>query len=89
MATVLPFADHLAALAAEADRFTRLVAGAPDLGAPVPTCPEWTLRELVAHQGEVHRWATDTVTGAWAGLSPADRADRVILVMSIEHTTSM
>jgi uncharacterized protein (TIGR03083 family) len=25
--------------------------------APVPTCPEWTVRELVQHVGYVHRWA--------------------------------
>ncbi len=28
---------------------------------PVPTCPGWTLRELVLHQGEVHRWAAAVV----------------------------
>lgn len=27
------------------------------LRAPVPTCPDWTVRDLVAHQGMVHRWA--------------------------------
>jgi uncharacterized protein (TIGR03083 family) len=77
MATVLPLSAHLATLAAEADRFHRLVADATDLSAVVPTCPEWSLRELVAHQGEVHRWATDTVTGVWADLSDGDRSDRI------------
>lgn len=76
MATVLPLSDHLETLAAEAARFARLVNDA-DLSATVPTCPEWSLRALVAHQGEVHRWATDTVTGAWAQMSEADRADRI------------
>jgi uncharacterized protein (TIGR03083 family) len=33
------------------------------LDTPVPTTPEWTVRELVAHQGMVHRWATDNVLG--------------------------
>lgn len=28
-----------------------------DLEAAVPTCPGWTVRDLVRHQGEVHRWA--------------------------------
>lgn len=77
MTTVLPLADHLSTLAVEAERMTALVRGATDLGAPVPTCPEWTLRELVAHQGEVHRWATDTVTGVWPSMTDADRADRI------------
>ncbi len=31
--------------------------------APVPTCPEWTVRDLVAHQGMVHRWAAALVRG--------------------------
>jgi len=28
------------------------------LSDPVPTCPDWTVRELVEHLGGVHRWAT-------------------------------
>jgi uncharacterized protein (TIGR03083 family) len=31
--------------------------------APVPTCPGWTVRHLVAHQGMVHRWATSVIGG--------------------------
>jgi len=31
------------------------------LDAPVPTCPEWTVRELVQHVGYVHRWAATYV----------------------------
>jgi uncharacterized protein (TIGR03083 family) len=27
------------------------------LHAVVPTCPGWTVRDLVGHQGQVHRWA--------------------------------
>jgi uncharacterized protein (TIGR03083 family) len=33
------------------------------LAAPVPTCPGWTVRELVAHQGMVHRWAAANLRG--------------------------
>src|ERR1700710_3053739 len=33
------------------------------LDAPVPGCPEWTVRQLVAHLGMVHRWATAEVRG--------------------------
>lgn len=81
MTTVLPLADHLSTLAAEADRLAALIHDATDLGAAVPTCPEWTLRELVAHQGEVHRWATDTVTGVWDSMADSDRADRIAAPM--------
>ena len=27
------------------------------LDAQVPTCPDWRVRDLVRHQGDVHRWA--------------------------------
>ncbi len=29
--------------------------------APIPSCPEWCMRDLVRHQAEVHRWATAIV----------------------------
>lgn len=31
--------------------------------AAVPTCPGWTVRHLLAHQGMVHRWATSVIRG--------------------------
>ncbi|MGN6722850.1 MAG: maleylpyruvate isomerase family mycothiol-dependent enzyme, partial [Marmoricola sp.] len=31
--------------------------------APVPTCPGWRVRDLIAHQGMVHRWAAATIRG--------------------------
>ena len=34
------------------------------LDAPVPTCPEWQVRDLVGHQGQVHRWASTFVAKA-------------------------
>jgi uncharacterized protein (TIGR03083 family) len=34
-----------------------------DAATPVPTCPEWTLRELAQHVGRAHRWATALVEG--------------------------
>ncbi len=30
---------------------------------PVPTCPGWSVRDLVEHTGGVHRWATAVVKG--------------------------
>ncbi|HEX5088370.1 MAG TPA: maleylpyruvate isomerase family mycothiol-dependent enzyme [Nocardioides sp.] len=32
-------------------------AGRAGLDAAVPTCPDWNVLDLVAHQGMVHRWA--------------------------------
>ncbi|PWJ25795.1 uncharacterized protein (TIGR03083 family) [Branchiibius hedensis] len=34
-----------------------------DWDAISPTAPEWSVRQVVAHQGMVHRWATGVITG--------------------------
>ncbi|KJK56449.1 maleylpyruvate isomerase family mycothiol-dependent enzyme [Saccharothrix sp. ST-888] len=47
--------DHRAAVAAESARFVSAAKGA-DLAAPVPSCPGWTLADLVKHAGSVQRW---------------------------------
>ncbi len=40
------------------------MAVAPDLDAQVPTCPEWTLFDLVQHLGEGRRsWAATIAAG--------------------------
>jgi uncharacterized protein (TIGR03083 family) len=51
---------YLAVLATEA---TALADAAQEAGldAAVPTCPGWTVTDLVLHVGEVHRWATAAV----------------------------
>jgi uncharacterized protein (TIGR03083 family) len=48
-------------LKAEVARTAALIAEA-DADTPVPSCPNWTLGELAAHLGGVHRWATAIVT---------------------------
>ena len=45
----------------------RAAAAAAGPDAPVPTCPEWTVRNLVRHLSRVHQWAgrcLDTEPGA-------------------------
>lgn len=42
--------DHLAAVASKADPET-----------PVPTCPGWSVADLVRHTGGIHRWARSMV----------------------------
>ncbi|HSU34222.1 MAG TPA: maleylpyruvate isomerase family mycothiol-dependent enzyme [Propionibacteriaceae bacterium] len=32
-----------------------------DLDQPVPSCPGWTVADLIAHLGETHRWAAHAV----------------------------
>jgi uncharacterized protein (TIGR03083 family) len=48
------YLDHLAR---DGGRMAALARG--DLDARVPTCPEWTLRDLIEHTGNVHRWQTE------------------------------
>jgi uncharacterized protein (TIGR03083 family) len=38
------------------------IAGSGDPAARVPTCPDWTLRQLITHVGRAQRWATAIVT---------------------------
>lgn len=57
----VPVSRHLDGLRAGLVAFARYAEQA-GLDAPVPTCPEWRVRDLVAHQGMVHRWATARVT---------------------------
>jgi uncharacterized protein (TIGR03083 family) len=75
--------EHIHALTREGELVAQ-VAEATELSSPVPSCPEWTLRDLVRHTGQVHRWATAHVRDArsdpvvdeheaW-GTMPADAA---------------
>ncbi len=67
----------------------RLVDAAESAGpaAPVPTCPDWTVADLLGHIGRVHRWSAGNSTrapsdGFWPGdeieiPEPEARADWV------------
>ena len=62
--------EHLAALEADAIRLVELVAVA-DQSAPVPTCPGWTVADVVEHVGTLYRWsAAHVATAARSRLSP-------------------
>lgn len=65
--------DHVDVIEREGRLFTAAIRAA-GATAQVPTCPGWTIRDLVLHQGEVHRWATIVVRDALAKPSavPAD-----------------
>jgi uncharacterized protein (TIGR03083 family) len=47
----------LECLAEDASRLREVAAG--DLGAPVPTCPDWTVADLVRHVGQVYLHKTE------------------------------
>jgi uncharacterized protein (TIGR03083 family) len=60
--------DFRAALVAETGAFGELIRQA-DQNTPVPTCPEWTVRQLFRHVGRGNRWAAQIV---------ADRRDTAL-----------
>jgi uncharacterized protein (TIGR03083 family) len=79
--------DHAAycdALEAEVARFVDIVRGG-DPATPVPTCPDWSLADLMSHLGGVHRWASHHVAvGARArvsykeiGITPPEEPERL------------
>ncbi|GAA3970107.1 maleylpyruvate isomerase family mycothiol-dependent enzyme [Actinomadura viridis] len=75
--TPLPARRLAAGLREQTGAFAAAVDGA-DPGATVPTCPEWTVRDLVEHVGGAHRWAGRQVAGRLQGpepLQPAEKTD--------------
>jgi uncharacterized protein (TIGR03083 family) len=56
---------YLTSIRSDSERMTSAAIDG-DLSAPVAACPGWDLRQLVAHTGAVHRWATKAITGGRA-----------------------
>jgi uncharacterized protein (TIGR03083 family) len=56
------YSEYCDELDIEVDRYVGALANA-DVMSPVPSCPEWTVRDLTEHLGKVHRWA-DQLVGA-------------------------
>lgn len=71
--TGMTFEEHLDALAVSGRRLADRVSAVPPTTA-VPTCPQWTVTDLLAHQAMVHRWATAHVTGGDPDTVPRHRA---------------
>ncbi|MGW3656843.1 maleylpyruvate isomerase family mycothiol-dependent enzyme [Streptomyces sp. NPDC005151] len=58
------FEDLLVLVEDRAATLRSSVAGSPDLDVRVPSCPDWSLRDLVEHLTEVHRfWAAAVAAG--------------------------
>ncbi|WP_433800728.1 maleylpyruvate isomerase family mycothiol-dependent enzyme [Actinomycetospora sp. CA-084318] len=47
-------------------------AAGDDLSAPVATCPDWTVRDLARHLGQVHRRVVMTIDGGAERMVPRD-----------------
>jgi uncharacterized protein (TIGR03083 family) len=81
----LDFTDLLRLIDERSAAFRAAIAAAPSLDVPVPTCPGWTLADLVQHVGEGRRkWAAIVAAGpagapadksAWASTPPRERED--------------
>ena len=71
MEKTLEYADVLRLIDERSAAFRAAVASAPSLDVPVPTCPEWTLFDLVRHLGEGHRKWAATVAAGPAAAPPA------------------
>ncbi|MEV0718509.1 maleylpyruvate isomerase family mycothiol-dependent enzyme, partial [Asanoa sp. NPDC050611] len=88
----LGFDDLLRLIDARSTAFRAAVAAAPSLDTKVPTCPDWTLRDLVRHLGEGrHKWAAFVAAGpaaapaAWS--APAAPEDRTALLAWLASAT--
>lgn len=85
MEEILEFVDLLRLIDERSTAFRAVVASAPSLDVPVPSCPEWTLFDLVRHLGEGRRrWAAIVAAGpadsrvdasAWEGPVPSERTE--------------
>jgi uncharacterized protein (TIGR03083 family) len=62
MPTTLSVTEHLEGLREALVSFVRY-ADRAGLRAGVPTTPDWNIRQLIAHQGMVHRWAAANLRG--------------------------
>ncbi|MES5823343.1 maleylpyruvate isomerase N-terminal domain-containing protein [Streptomyces sp. RG80] len=70
MDSTLEFADLLLTIDERATAVRAAIATAPSLDIQVPTCPEWTLFELVQHLGQGRRFWAATVAAGPAGAPP-------------------
>ncbi len=75
MPTHLSFETHLAGLH-EATLMMSRHAAAAGLDVAVPSCPEWTIRRLIGHQGRVHRWTSATLRGERIDREATEKAGR-------------
>lgn len=98
-AAAVDFPSLLRLIDERAVAFRAVVASAPSLQARVPTCPEWTLLDLVHHLGGVHRrWAATVAAGpadarpaetASEGAPAAPREPEALLAWSAESTEQL
>jgi uncharacterized protein (TIGR03083 family) len=67
--TSVPIEDLYAEINGSTATLAGLIDGA-DLTQAVPSCPDWTLRQLATHVGRAHRWAGEIVATRSAEFIP-------------------
>ncbi|MFI5629376.1 maleylpyruvate isomerase family mycothiol-dependent enzyme [Streptomyces sp. NPDC051664] len=70
--TLLAHDHYCEEILRQTDGLRAVISGA-DLGAKVPTCPEWTLRDLAVHVGGAHRWVNEIVLSRATEAVPDER----------------
>ncbi|MET8535004.1 maleylpyruvate isomerase family mycothiol-dependent enzyme [Streptomyces sp. NPDC005065] len=70
--TLLAHDHYCEEILRQTDGLRALINGA-DLDAKVPTCPEWTLRDLAVHVGGAHRWVDEIVRAQATEAVPDER----------------
>lgn len=73
MQNIWEFPEILRLIEDRSAAFRAAIASAPDLDVQVPTCPDWTLRELAQHLGDGRRQAA--IVAAGPGAEPPARTD--------------
>lgn len=99
MTTPLAHDRYCDEILAQAEKFRALPAAGTDPGARVPTCPDWTLEDLVRHVGRALRWTEHIVrTRATAEIpmdqvpgveGPEERGDADALARWLEESASV
>lgn len=65
--------DYFCGQVVEQTRLLRQHLAGADLTATVPTCPDWSLRELAVHTGGAHRWVDTIVRTKATAFVPAEQ----------------
>jgi uncharacterized protein (TIGR03083 family) len=87
--STLAYEDHIGHIDEQVRQLRSLVTSGVDLTATVPTCPDWTLEDLVRHVGGALRWSALLVADRATGNiddenvphldGPAERGDAAAL----------
>jgi len=80
MTQIPAFEDLLTLVQDRSAALRSSVAGSPDLDVRVPSCPDWSLRDLVDHLTEVHRF--------WAAAVAAGPSEKPPTVAPVDDTLS-